>query len=443
MEQDKIKIISLFFLFIIISIITVISLDTLDEGLEDDRRPNIVMISLDTLRADHMSCIEYDRNVSPFICDYGEENIIFESTYSQAPWTLPSQTSTFTSRYPSVHKTTLRNRKVENDSTTLAEVLGRNGYSTAAFVTGKSTEGDISRTTGHYLPKYGLDKGFSEYNVRGMYINNTFSSGLNWLSRRDDDKPFFLFLQGYDIHQYGANDTQNRFRDNTTGFFKNQFSPFVIEKVNGSWAYNPDWVNESKNISGEDLDQLKDVYDANTYRTDNDLRRLFKHLKERDEYDNTIVVIYSPHGTNLNDRVVNGERITGHSSLRDYNLHVPLIMRLPGEESREIEEKVELIDVMPTLISLSGSETEVQMQGESLENLIGGSSGGRDYVYSEYGDRYSIRGDKWRLTKYASGKNILTNLTSGNEVEEPTEIKEYERLLEQLKSWKISNLKYN
>lgn len=439
MEKSKIKIISLFFL----CIIAIVALNTLDQSFRDEKRPNIVMISLDTLRADHMQCFDYDKNVSPFICKYGQENIVFESTYSQAPWTLPSQTSTFTSKYPSVHNTTTNNRKVGNDSKTLAEVLNRNGYNTAAFVNGNLTKDGESKSTGHYLPKYGLDKGFSDYHVEDIYINDTFSSGLNWLNNQEGDKPFFLFLQGYDIHQYGTNKTQNKFRENVTGFFRNQFSPFEIENKSGNWVYSPDWSNTSKNLSGEELNQLNDIYNANIYRTDKDLERLFERLKEKGEYDNTIVVIYSAHGTNLNDRVVDN-KITGHISLRDFNLHVPLIMRIPGEKSMRISEKVELIDVMPTLLALSSSETEETLQGENLKNLIQGSSDGKKYVYSEYGEKDSIRSEEWRLIRYASGKTTLIDSSTGNTITDQAINKTVnKRLLEKLQQWKINNLKHN
>lgn len=408
-----------------------------------DTRPNVVMISLDTLRPDHMPCYGYPKNTSPFLCEYAENNTLFTSAYSQSSWTLPSQTSVFTSQYPSVHGVFGENRELGENALTLAEILRRNGYQTAAFV-GSSYE----REQGHYRRKFGLDQGFSKYKVPDMHLENTSRRSLKWLETKEENKPYFLFLQGYDVHGYGTHQPENTFRENITGYFSNKpFSPYAIRKKGDNWIYGASEKNQT-NITRKDLNALPKSYNANIHRTDRVLENFIQKLRQTEGYENTIVIVYAGHGTNLNDRLVKERRITGHLTLHDNNIHVPLIIKFPNRELKDIEKPVELIDIAPTILDLAEIEKPERLQGESLLKKIQRDNIGA--VFSEYRDRVSIRTDKWKLiTPKTSIDRQNRGVKLYNIHRDPEEkvnlYKKYpnitENLKKELQEWEIQNQK--
>ena len=149
----------------------------------------IILISLDTLRADHLGCYGYQRNTSPSIDAFARESIVFENAVVQSPWTLPSHMSIMTSLYPSFHGVTNKSSRLADEHTTLAELLQESGYQTAAFTDGGLVSGE-----------FGFNQGFDVYEDEWIGIANILPKAEKWLDN-NASKPFFLFIHCYDIHE--------------------------------------------------------------------------------------------------------------------------------------------------------------------------------------------------------------------------------------------------
>ena len=155
-------------------------------------RPSVVVVSLDTLRADRLGCYGDERGLTPNLDRFAAEALLFENAFSQSNNTVQSHASLFTSRYPSeLCRLGPAYRLGAGSPPTLAEVLSAYGYQAGAFVAG-----------GHLDPSFGLDAGFQEYAAPAQWgsLYHTWPLALKWLDRVDPARPTFLFLHGYDTH---------------------------------------------------------------------------------------------------------------------------------------------------------------------------------------------------------------------------------------------------
>ena len=150
----------------------------------------IILISLDTLRADHLGAYGYHRDTSPSIDVLAKEGVVFENAVVQSPWTLPSHMSIMTSLYPSFHGLTDKDSflPLSDEYVTLAELLKKGGYKTGAFTDG-----------GFVSAKFGFDRGFDTYYDQGGGIKTILPEAKKWLGLLKSE-PFFLFIHCYDIH---------------------------------------------------------------------------------------------------------------------------------------------------------------------------------------------------------------------------------------------------
>ena len=157
-----------------------------------DNRRNIILISIDTLRADHLGCYGYSRDTSPNIDALAREGVLFRRCYAQSSWTLPSHITMLSSLYPSVHRVTGNQDKLNPSVTLVSELLKKEGYATAAFVNG-----------GYLRPEYGYAQGFDLYDsieASEGKLHHILSRVKAWLEA-PPDRPFFLFVHCYDVHE--------------------------------------------------------------------------------------------------------------------------------------------------------------------------------------------------------------------------------------------------
>ena len=417
-------------------------------GATDSDPPNVVVVLLDTLRPDRLGTYGCERGTSPVLDAMADEFFVFEHAQSSAPWTAPSLISLMTSSYPDVHG--VHSFPIPDRLTaalpTLAEVLQRAGYDTAAFTEGGYAKGD-----------FGLDRGFRIYpnnpGDEGGYASNVahpsrlsanLDRTLEWL-REDREDPFLLFFHTYEVHLplrapeedirlfvpdfdedehmrlfHGAIDGWNERRELDLagaralgrrlfqlGFSQLGFAqlPRIQERRDLMAAAEALGVSFEFDVAIRERANrqwVQDLYDAEVHYTDRELARLWDALASEGLEENTIVVIVSDHGESLgeHDRLGHGDHL--HEEL----LHVVLMMRIPGSEHapRRIPEIVRSIDVMPTLLELVGVSAEgLSLQGESLMPLMRGV-GSAHYAFSHatHSDggndrRHSIRSDRWRL----------------------------------------------
>jgi arylsulfatase A-like enzyme len=306
-----------------------------------ENSPNIILISLDTLRADHLHCYGYERKTSPFIDKLAENSVLFANCYSPTGKTLPSHMSMFTSLYP-IHHHLLANgnyviQKLDESIPTMTEVLRKHNYFTGAF------------TGGAYVDaQYGFSKGFDfYYNDPSTYhrasVGHLYRQTKHWLEA-NRNKKFFLFLHTYQIHEpYFSPEPYNLMYLNKNTTWK---SANLVE------IFEPD---PYKVLTDDERKNLVALYDGEiTYTDEHLIKPLVDLLKESGLYDRTLIVLTSDHGEEFYEH--KGWR-HGYS-LYNEQLKVPLIMKFPGSEygGKRITGNVSLVDLMPTILEYAGIE---------------------------------------------------------------------------------------
>lgn len=292
---------------------------------------HIVLVTIDTLRADHLGCYKYQGGKTPNIDQLAKEGVVFEHAYTPTPITLPAHTSIMTGLYPQSHG-------VYNNATyylspsavTLAEVLKGAGYRTAAFI-------------GSYVlhSRYGLNQGFQLYNdylphveqsaktLHNLYderkAEETTALAIEWLSN-NRESPCFLWIHYFEPH-----------------------APYLPPPVFG-------------------LEYKDQPYDGEIAYVDKCLGSLIEGIKDMNIYDQTLFVVTSDHGEGLGEH----EEMTHGVFLYDTTLHIPLIIRLPGIEPVRVSELCRIIDIYPTILEYSKLSHPEHINGVSLLPLIFG-----------------------------------------------------------------------
>ncbi|PWB74713.1 MAG: hypothetical protein C3F15_07375 [Holophagae bacterium] len=307
---------------------------------------NVVVITLDTTRADHVGCYGYSGATTPRIDALAAEGTLFESCLTPVPITLPSHTTILTGTYPPHHG--VRDNagfEVPDHVTTLAEVLAARGYLTAAFIGAFPLDS-----------QFRLDQGFQLYderfappsgNPRGLApadqlfyeerkADEVTEAALAWLEQRPSE-PFFLWLHYFDPHQpYDAPEPFSRL-----------------------FADSP--------------------YDAEIAFADDSIGRFLDVLRSKRLIDRTLIVVVGDHGEGLGDH---GE-LTHGLTIYDSVLKVPLIVRAPGLPAGRVHGTVRTVDLMPTICELVRVECPPAVQGRSLVGLLGGGEAPEIEAYSE------------------------------------------------------------
>ncbi len=333
-------------------------------------RPNVLLVSLDTLRADHLSCYGYERRTSPVLDSLATHGYRFEWAISQAPGTLPSHMTLFTSLYPTVHGVWTERQRLPGRRLTLPEQLCESGYRTAAFTDGGFVRGS-----------YGFSQGFEIYHDLWRNIRKSVPMALKWIDGIPASVPFFVFFHCYDIHD--PYDPPPPYREMfMKGPHEGDFEPTTkqLNNIRVRLRENP---GEHHGLTAEDVDYMLSLYDGGIRYTDHWMGRLLAGLRERGRLEDTWVIVLSDHG----------EEFTEHGSVLHERLfhtvtHVPLIISPPGGLAEPVvrEEIVQLVDVAPTILDLCGVGRLAECQGESFHALLpgtGNESEWEDVAYSE------------------------------------------------------------
>jgi arylsulfatase A-like enzyme len=323
-----------------------------------DQSPiNVVLIGIDTLRPDHMSCYGYERETTPNVDDFALNGILFENVIAPSPWTLPSFASVFTSLYPSQHGAKGSRSPMGTGFPTLAELLRAEGYATGAIINAP-----------YLKAKYEVDRGFDFYDMTppgGRFADGTTSAVLEWIDRNSEG-PFFIFAHYFDPHLPYAPPApyDTIFNPDYHGRFERSYSTKRLP------SYRMHKFVEMKKIPPEDWAQMEALYDGEIAFTDEAIGTLLEGLRERDLTENTLVVFLSDHGEEFFEH----EGFEHGHSLFDELIRVPLIFSLPGRLAKglRIGKQVRLIDVAPTIVELLGLESEPEFEGVSLVQLLEG-----------------------------------------------------------------------
>lgn len=351
-------------------------------------RRNVVLVSLDTLRADRLGVYGAKRPTSPVLDRIAAEGTLFEAAFSQAPWTLPAHASLLTGRYRCGYG--LRTSRSGEGALspgvpTLAQRLREQGYATAAF------------TEDGYVDAATFQRGFGlfEENVSADFfrpegrVERIVASARAFIAAHARER-FFLLLHTYEVHwPYDAP------------------APDRGRFAKGPFERTPPLSPEGRS-GAEELA----LYDEEVRHTDAVLARLFDALTEHGLDERTIVVVTSDHGEAFGEH---GNFRHGTSMYQEV-LHVPLIWRAPGliAAGRRVDEAVGLVDVAPTLLDLVGIEPREGVQGVSLAPWLreGEPPGRREserLIFSEVDQgvhRFAVRGRDWKAI-FEPGKPTL------------------------------------
>ncbi|UCF42983.1 MAG: sulfatase, partial [Planctomycetota bacterium] len=301
----------------------------------------VVLISIDTCRADYLSCYGYPRSTTPNIDRLARQSVLFTNVITPIPTTLPAHCSMLTGTIPPYHGVHYNvGYRLGQSNVTLAEILRPMGFTTAAFISAFVLDSD-----------FGLDQGFDTYDDSFEEIRrNIFGSerragetsrlAIEWLQQRDKGEKFFLFLHYYDPHL----------------------------------EYEP-----PEPFASEFADNL---YAGEIAYTDYCIDLVIDKLKELGVYDSTLIIVTSDHGEMLGEH---GEPDHGYF-IYESAINVPLIFKLPRRnEGRKVDGVADIIDIVPTICGMVGADVPPAVRAKDLSVFFGSGRPGREerHLYCE------------------------------------------------------------
>ncbi|MFO7980777.1 MAG: sulfatase [Candidatus Aminicenantes bacterium] len=316
---------------------------------------NVILISIDTLRADHLGCYGYEKNTSPNIDFLASEGALFLHPFSSSPWTLPSHVSIMTSLYCIHHQIYYSREKMDPSLLTLADLLRENNFFSTAFTGG-----------GFVSARYGFAKGFDAYyEGRGgvFHMDSAqliYESFSDWIDH-NRGKRFFLFLHTYQPHNpYVCPSPYNtQFLDKDAKW----------EHVN-LLGYLGGKQGIYKNLPEKERKNAKGLYDGEIHYLDQNLiGPLIEKLKQTALYDKTMIIFTSDHGEEFFDH---GAWDHGHS-LYNESIRVPLIIKFPESKfkGKKIRNFIPQVDIMPTILDeMQIDYPKLMMDGKSLFPIL-------------------------------------------------------------------------
>jgi len=388
------------------------------------RQPDIILLSVDTLRADVLRAVNPEASKLPGIDAFCRNAAVFKNAISTASWTLPAHASMLTGLYPHHHAATDKRASILPGVRTLAGMLSDAGYSTVGFTDG-----------GYVNRKYGFSRGFDIYDTwqgkknlvprkklprRGRWHrmpgSRLFDRALAFLKhRKDRKKPVFMFLHTFAVHDY--------FR----------VHPWATKELKDSKIKNEKFYRRCQKGAGKctqaEWDRMYRLYLADLRHLDAGFAHLTSELKKLKMFRKTYLILTSDHGEGFD--AVNGRIHHGGRLHRD-QLNVPLIIRGPRVKERRIDQIVSLVDLMPTILKMAGLDIPAELDGRSLMPFLGRKRAKPDpvdhmafehfYRWSTKGVRYeassvqqmpfmsaAVKGNYWYIND-ASGKKSSERL---------------------------------
>lgn len=358
--------------------------------------PNLVVVSFDSLRADHLGTYGYWRDTSPNLDRFAASGVVFERAFSTTTWTLPSHASLLSSLYPEEHGARDKDRALGDNVVLLPERLAEAGYRSAGVV----SVGLLHRT-------FGFDQGWDVYDDETAVQDGgedperrrtSEIAGRRAAELLDElpDGPFFLFLHDYDVHfDYQPPE---------------EFDVFETEPAPGfdpsNFAFNETIFH---GMPKANLDRLIALYDGEIRWVDHNFQRLLDELDRRGLSDDTAVVVVGDHGDEFFEHGQKGHR----ENLFNTTLHVPMIVRFPGGRwaGQRVSTPVSLVDVAPTLANLAGVGPDPSWSGIDLATLLEGAVPSR-WIYADLDLRgrpavkSAIRGRVKGIGRFRYGKAV-------------------------------------
>jgi arylsulfatase A-like enzyme len=321
-------------------------------------RPNVVMIVMDTTRADRCSFEGYARATTPRLDEFAKDAVVFTEAWSPAGWTGPAHASLFTGLRLEHHGFYAGNRmNLARTMPTLAELLAADGWATASFA-----------NNGWFDERYGLTRGFDRSETHGdddarpyPWARATHAAAAAWAeARAKEGRPFFLFVNDMEPHLPYTPPAEDEAR-----FVAPGTPPGDVEAARRfDFPSTVSYCLHKEEIADGRMELLSSLYDAEIAALDREIGALFDRLRVSGLLDNTIVVVAGDHGEMLGEQHQTAHGFSLHRAIR----HVPLLIRAPGAFTggRREGAVVRLEDVMPTVLELCQAQVPAGLDGASL-----------------------------------------------------------------------------
>jgi arylsulfatase A-like enzyme len=300
-----------------------------------------VLISVDTLAAEHLSAYGYEKLTSPRLDDFASRASLYRRAYATAPWTLPTHASLFTGKYPFEHgartfRQPATRSPLAEHHLTLAEALQALGFRTAAFVSNNA----------YLTEEFQLNQGFETYVVErcdGWALNRL---ALDWLNEKPDE-PFFLFLNYMDTHApYNTRRLKQRpgFLEHVVGGPSGKILEELEEKI----------LSRDPSYSSESVERVVDMYDLSIANLDEAIGALFDELTALGHFDDTLILVTGDHGEIFGEH----DLIKHGRDLYEPLIRVPLIIKRAGQQSGEVVDGIiDSTDIPHMILSQLPEET--------------------------------------------------------------------------------------
>lgn len=350
---------------------------------------HVVIISIDTLRADHLGCYGHPFVKSPNIDAFANESLIFTQHISAAPTTLASHTSLMTGTYPHTHGVPKNGFVLGDENEMLAEILTKAGFESAGFIGAFPLDARFNFDQGfaHFDASYTMDYKPGVLDQYQRLASDVTDSAIRWLDKRgggrdQKSKPdrLFMFVHYFDVHwPYEAPPKYRKlYGDAAT---RRKGSMRNIKKVQS--LLQNDKNDEGQKEKALALAQaLDNEYSAEITYCDEHIGRLLNELKQRGIYDNALIIITSDHGETMHEHQV---YFSHGMTVYDTEVHTPLIVRFPNQTvpPQRIGRIVSNIDVAPTILHLLDLPEPSRMEGESFAGIVDGPLPSRSPVFAE------------------------------------------------------------
>jgi arylsulfatase A-like enzyme len=349
---------------------------------------NIVVVMVDTLRADHMSLYGYERLTTPFIDAFASEATVFERARSQAACTFPSVNSLFTSRYAFDFYVQGKNQMgIPATYPTLAEIMRGRGYHTIAV----SASPIVRSTPTKENPNGGFGAGFDVFDESCLWGDAEMVNARALELLEEVEGPFFLYLHYMDPHgPYSPPAThQKQFAE---AYDRHDFIAAGNFQPIAEMLYND---GPEIDFNDRDLQHLVDLYDDEILYFDGQFERLVMSLREDGLLDRSLIVFTSDHGEEF---LEHGH--LGHCrGVWDTLTRVPLFMRIPGRDAGgRVDTAVQLIDILPTLLDELGiDDLGIPFEGVTLRSLLEGGDPTRHYAFSDQSKYRAADDGRWQF----------------------------------------------
>ena len=348
---------------------------------------NVIVVLVDTLRADHMSTYGYERQTSPFIDEFATGAVVFEHARSQSSCTFPSVNSLMTSRYPDVFARQGVNQfGIPAEFPAIAEVLDDLGYYTVAV----SQSPVVRKTPSKHNPNGGFGRGFDRFVEGCVWRHGACLNRKVFKELKLVERPFFLYLHYMEPHAPYFHPPKHplHFTGEYEGFdFIRDGNPKPIGKM--LYGDGPEYE-----ITDHDVQHLANLYDDEILYFDDVFRSLFEELEAQGLLEETMIVFASDHG----EEFLEHGHISHCRGVWDTVTHVTLFFKIPGVDGQRLEVAVQNLDIAPTILDyLAINGADFGFEGKSLRPFIEGRAESSPYAFSKQTEFYSADGGRFHL----------------------------------------------